>query len=170
MKTTVHCGSFESERYWREKDLAALPSIPDLSGMSIVQAMDEMLFVFCGSGDVLLTRYGMNKAQVDYLHSLGYAFTTNVYPMTLQEEGAAQESLNIFELLDRLDPEGPLARMIPGERRFLLCRASRNTECPKALPPSARTAGRADGTQREHQILLDCDAGPIVVAERRVNG
>ncbi|ASA22416.1 hypothetical protein [Paenibacillus donghaensis] len=114
MKTTVHCGSFESERYWREKDLAALPSIPDLSGMSIVQAMDEMLFVFCGSGDVLLTRYGMNRAQVDYLHSLGYAFTTNFDPMTLKEEGAAQESLNVFELLDRLDPEGPSARLIPG--------------------------------------------------------
>ncbi|MFD1905307.1 hypothetical protein ACFSQ7_16485 [Paenibacillus rhizoplanae] len=58
MRNAVHCGSLESERYWREEDLASLPAIPDAKALAIVQAMDEMLFVFCGSGDVLLTRQG----------------------------------------------------------------------------------------------------------------
>ncbi|MGN7764800.1 hypothetical protein [Paenibacillus sp. 22594] len=115
MKNTVHCGSLESERYWREEDLAALPSVPDAKAMAIVQAMDEMLFVFCGSGDILLTRHGMDKAQYDYLQSLNYSFRTNMNPLTLgvEEPGTAQNALNVFELLGRLNPGQEAGRLIP---------------------------------------------------------
>ncbi|OKP92315.1 hypothetical protein A3842_02385 [Paenibacillus sp. P3E] len=115
MKNAVHCGSLESERYWREEDLAALPSVPDAKALAIVQAMDEMLFVFCRSGDILLTRQGMDKAQYDYLQSLNYSFRTNRNPLTLgvEEPGTAQNALNVFELLGRLDPGQELGSLIP---------------------------------------------------------
>ncbi|MHA6532120.1 ATP-grasp domain-containing protein [Paenibacillus sp. BAC0078] len=114
MKTTVHCGSFESERFWREEDLAVLPAIPDASAISIVQAMDEMLFVFCGSDDVLLTRHGMEKAQFDYLRSLGHSFNTNLYPLIGgSDTSGTLDKLNVFELLDRLEPEGTVGSLIP---------------------------------------------------------
>lgn len=115
MKNAVHCGSLESERYWREEDLAALPSVPDAKALAIVQAMDEMLFVFCRSGDILLTRQGMDKAQYDYLQSLDYSFRTNRNPLTLgvEESGTAQNALNVFELLGRLDPGQELGSLIP---------------------------------------------------------
>ncbi|MBW4080651.1 hypothetical protein [Paenibacillus sp. S150] len=116
MKTAVHCGSFESERYWREADLAVLPSIPDAGAMAIVQAMDEMLFVFCGSGDVLLTRSGMDQAQIDYLHSVGYSFKSNLYPLTLEggEARGRQDALNVFELLGSLDPGQEIDGLLSG--------------------------------------------------------
>lgn len=118
MKHAVHCGSLESERYWREEDLAALPSVPDAKALAIVQAMDELLFVFCGSGDILLTRHGMDKAQYDYLQSLNYSFKTNMNPLTLGVEapGTAQNALNamnVFELLGRLNPGQEPDRLIP---------------------------------------------------------
>ncbi|WP_340021258.1 hypothetical protein MHI24_19905 [Paenibacillus sp. FSL K6-1096] len=115
MRNAVHCGSLESERYWREEDLAALPSIPDRKAMAVVQAMDELLFVFCGDGDVLLTRHGMDKAQYDYLHSLGYSFKTNKGPLTLGTEAPdnAQEALNVFELLGRMEAGQEPDRIIP---------------------------------------------------------
>lgn len=115
MKHAVHCGSLESERYWREEDLAALPSVPDAKALAIVQAMDEMLFVFCGSGDILLTRQGMDKAQYDYLQSLNYSFRTNRNPLTLGAEvpGTAQNALNVFELLGRLNPGQEPDSLIP---------------------------------------------------------
>lgn len=115
MRNAVHCGSLESERYWREEDLAVLPSIPDKKAMAVVQAMDELLFVFCGDGDVLLTRHGMDKAQYDYLHSLGYSFKTNKGPLTLGtgEAANALEALNVFELLGRMEAGQEPDRLIP---------------------------------------------------------
>lgn len=115
MRKAVYCGSLESERYWREEDLAALPSIPDARALAIVQAMDEMLFVFCGSGDILLTRHGMDQAQYDYLQSLKYSFKTNMNPLTLgaQEPDTDQNTLNVFELLGRLGPGQEPDRLIP---------------------------------------------------------
>ncbi|QUL53164.1 hypothetical protein KDC22_22455 [Paenibacillus tritici] len=115
MKNAVHCGSLESERYWREEDLASLPAIPDAKALGIVQAMDEMLFAFCGNGDILLTRHGMDQAQYDYLQSLGYSFRTNLHPMTLgaEEPGTGLDELNVFELLGRLNPGPELSGLIP---------------------------------------------------------
>ncbi|WP_405115308.1 hypothetical protein MHH28_12440 [Paenibacillus sp. FSL K6-1217] len=115
MKSAVHCGSLESERYWREEDLAALPAVPDVKALAIVQAMDELLFVFCGSRDTLLTRQGMDKSQYDYLHSLGYSFRTNMHPLSLgaEEAGAAENALNVFELLGRLSPGQEPDSLIP---------------------------------------------------------
>ncbi|MNO17066.1 [Butirosin acyl-carrier protein]--L-glutamate ligase [compost metagenome] len=115
MKNAVHCGSFESEQYWREANLAALPSIPDANALAIVQAMDEMLFVFCGSGDILITRHGMNKGQYDYLQSLQYSFRTNLNPLTfdVREPGTTQHALNVFELLGRLNPGQEIDGLVP---------------------------------------------------------
>lgn len=115
MSSSVHCGSFEAERYWREEELAALPSLPDAGAMSIISALDEMLFVFCRSGDILLTRHGMNRAQYDYLHSLGYTFKTNLEPLTMNsgEGSEAQEGMDVFQLLEGLTQENPAGGLIP---------------------------------------------------------
>ncbi len=94
--------------------MAVLPSIPDAGAVSIVQAMDEMLFVFCGSDDILLTRGGMDKAQLDYLRSLGHSFSTNLCPLTGESETSGTlDGLNVFELLGRLEPEGTAGSLIP---------------------------------------------------------
>ncbi|RRJ66991.1 hypothetical protein EHV15_31740 [Paenibacillus oralis] len=115
MSSSVHCGSFEAERYWREEELAALPALPDAGAMSVISALDEMLFVFCRSGDILLTRHGMNRAQYDYLHSLGYAFKVNLEPLTTNsgEGSEAQEGMNVFQLLEGLTLEDPAGALIP---------------------------------------------------------
>ncbi|KWX88346.1 hypothetical protein AMQ83_07405, partial [Paenibacillus riograndensis] len=92
-----------------------MPSIPDAKALAIVQAMDEMLVVFCRSGDILLTRHGMDQAQYEYLQSLNYSFKTNMNPLTLgvRESGTTQNALNVFELLGRLNPGEEADRLIP---------------------------------------------------------
>ncbi|RCW43483.1 hypothetical protein [Paenibacillus prosopidis] len=98
MTVSVHCGTFEAERYWRDLDLAVLPSLTDRSNKPIVDAMDEMLFAFCMHGDSLLTRGGMDKSHYDYLQSLGFRFKTNLHP--LNPIFSPLSDPNIFQLLN----------------------------------------------------------------------
>lgn len=73
----TYIGTFDSENFWRDENLAQLPAIKDEQAGNIVLAMDELQFVFCRQGDTLITRYGMNQAHEDYLHSIGFSFKNN---------------------------------------------------------------------------------------------
>ncbi|MFD1905308.1 hypothetical protein ACFSQ7_16490 [Paenibacillus rhizoplanae] len=57
----------------------------------------------------------MNRAQYDYLQSLGYSFSTNMEPLSLEakEPVPPQETLNVFELLGRMDAGQEPGRLIP---------------------------------------------------------
>ncbi len=70
-------GTFDCEEFWREKDLARLPSVEDRQAGNIVMAMDELMFVFCGSCgcyDTLVTRFEMDKEHKNYLNNIGFHF------------------------------------------------------------------------------------------------
>lgn len=81
MTPRVYCGTFEAEAYWREPDLARLPSLPDLHASQVVQAMDEMLFAFCDAGDCVLTARRMNEAHAQYLRALEFPFNRNDFDL-----------------------------------------------------------------------------------------
>jgi hypothetical protein len=76
-ETCTYLGAFDSENFWRDENLAQLPAILDQQAGNIVLAMDELQFIFCRPGDTLITRYAMNKAHQDYLHSIGFSFSNN---------------------------------------------------------------------------------------------
>jgi len=72
-------------------DLAKLPSLPDRNSSRIVEAMDEMLFAFCDSGDSVLTARRMNDAHADYLRGIGFQFNHNHFDLSLLEDGSRAE-------------------------------------------------------------------------------
>jgi hypothetical protein len=94
----IHCGTFDAETCWRDERLTRLPSIPDLQTRNLVNAMDELLFVFCRDQDVLLTRYAMDEAHRHYLHEIGFHFTCNKTDLDISDHAASGE-INIFERL-----------------------------------------------------------------------
>ncbi|MGG4146467.1 hypothetical protein ABEW34_25505 [Paenibacillus algorifonticola] len=95
--TTIHCGAFDAETLWRDETLAKLPSLPDPQAKAIVGAMDELLFLFCESSDVLLTRGPVSPAQLRYLSSIGLTFRTSDEPLEGCYSGAQEE--NPFQLM-----------------------------------------------------------------------
>lgn len=72
----VHCGMFDSERFWRPDNLASMPSITDRAAKLIVDDMDELFFLYCAKNDVLLTKKKFNETLHQYLEALGYMFET----------------------------------------------------------------------------------------------
>lgn len=66
-------GSFNAERFWRDPDAGTLPSFTDDQANRIVEAMDEMQFVFGhAQQSTLVTRFKMNAAHLSYLSTLGF--------------------------------------------------------------------------------------------------
>lgn len=70
----VHCGVFDSERFWRGDNLALLPGITDRAAESIIENLDELFFLFCNENDILLTKRGFNKVLRQYLEEIGHEF------------------------------------------------------------------------------------------------
>lgn len=69
-------GSFNAERFWRNQHHATLPSFNDEQANMIVEAMDEMQFVFSKDEDsLIITRFRMNNAHLQYLSDLGFIFS-----------------------------------------------------------------------------------------------
>lgn len=103
MNPRIFCGTFEAEAHLRPRDLATLPFIANSESSRIVAAMDEMLFVFCGPNDRVVTAHKMEELHVEYLHSLGFAFTSNSFDLLQPEEvapfGPRPESRSVFELM-----------------------------------------------------------------------
>lgn len=78
MANTLYLGSFNAEAFWRDPCYASLPSFRDAQAEKIVEAMDEMQFVFCqDKGDQLLTSFALNNTHKDYLRDLGFNFECN---------------------------------------------------------------------------------------------
>jgi hypothetical protein len=75
----LYIGTFDAEKYWRDVNLAVLPSIKDPNSEVIVGVLDELLFTFCDKDqDFLFTRYKIDNIQMDYLKELGFSFK-NIY-------------------------------------------------------------------------------------------
>lgn len=73
-KSELIIGMFDAERFWRDPNLAKLPSVHDPEMENVVMAMDELLFPFCEGQDRLITRYRMNVCHKAYLHEIGFKF------------------------------------------------------------------------------------------------
>jgi hypothetical protein len=110
----VYCGPFESENHWREPDLARLPALPDAGSSQVVQAMDELLFVFCGPDDRLLTVRRMNDAHVEYLNSIGFRFQQNTFDLYPSFDSHVQNPLNLFTLLAERGHDEQLSGFLSG--------------------------------------------------------
>lgn len=117
MTTRVFCGTFEAEAYWREPNLAVLPSVRDPNALRVVAAMDEMLFALCAPGDTVVTASAMNGAHLDYLHSLGFDFKqASVDANTSNIDDESYDSIaapNIFRLLNTGIAHARLKERIP---------------------------------------------------------
>jgi hypothetical protein len=113
MMPRIHCGTFESEAYWREPNLAKLPSLPDTGSSRIIGAMDEMLFAFCGPQDGVLTVRQMNDAHVAYLHTVGFRFIFNRFDLYRQDNKDSGEQPNVFQLMTHREVAEDLVNFFP---------------------------------------------------------
>ncbi|WP_029284513.1 hypothetical protein [Pedobacter sp. R20-19] len=85
-------GSFNAERFWRDQHYATLPFFKDNQANMIVEAMDEMQFVFAEQQDsVIITRFKMNNAHLRYLSELGFNFSN----MGINEDLSTGQEINI---------------------------------------------------------------------------
>lgn len=107
-KHKLMIGTFDAERFWRDPNLAKLPSFHDSEMENIVMAMDELLFPFCEAQDMLITRYRMNDCHKSYLHDIGFEFLSNSIDLERPEEGSAGRIANIFDLLTSVDRIGDM--------------------------------------------------------------
>ncbi len=79
---SIFLGTFNSELFWKDSALSSLPSCKDRHADLIVDAMDELQFVFCSKpDDLVVTRFPMNSAHKIYLESLGFNFLNNVFQL-----------------------------------------------------------------------------------------
>ncbi|TYP76813.1 hypothetical protein [Paenibacillus methanolicus] len=101
-------GTFDAERFWRDPNLAMLPSFRDPEMENVVAAMDELLFPFCEAQDRLVTRYRMNACHKAYLHELGFEFHSNSTDLEEPEAGSAARTANIFDLITLADRMGDM--------------------------------------------------------------
>jgi len=119
MSPRIFCGTFEAEAHLRPRDLAKLPAITDGGSTRIVEAMDELLFAFCGPTDRVLTAKSMENAHVDYLHSIGFEFIRNRFDLPSSANqvsgNAGVPALSVFDrMLDAAGHEN-LAGFLPRE-------------------------------------------------------
>ncbi|BCJ93730.1 phosphoribosylglycinamide formyltransferase 2 [Anaerocolumna cellulosilytica] len=73
----VVAGNFDAETLWRDEELCQLPFIPDKASILITSALDELLFLLCKQGDVLLTNKAFDESLLNYVHQLGFSFYCN---------------------------------------------------------------------------------------------
>jgi len=82
---TAYLGSLDAEAKWRDPTLASLPALRDAQAERIVAALDELQFVLCGEGDLLLTASPLQPGHGELAASLGLRFAH----ATLPREGEA---------------------------------------------------------------------------------
>nr|VFK63476.1 MAG: hypothetical protein BECKUNK1418G_GA0071005_10343 [Candidatus Kentron sp. UNK]VFK70825.1 MAG: hypothetical protein BECKUNK1418H_GA0071006_10404 [Candidatus Kentron sp. UNK] len=103
-KHALHLGDFDSERFWRDTELARLPGIPDKQAERIVSVMDELLFSACdryacagpnsqARDDVLITRRPMQAAHKEYLWEIGFRFRNNEKPVIAPQSHLYHEAV-----------------------------------------------------------------------------
>lgn len=154
---TVHLGSFDAEAFWRDPELASLPTLPDQAGGRIVNAMDELLFPGCKAGDLLLTRFPMQAAFVDYLGQIGFAFEHNADP--LDNEGIQEPQTSIFDILFKAPPVA--CELLTGVNQMAPYAILPGTQavCQKhSIPfdaPSLAAVVKANSKAISHQMAVD---------------
>ncbi|MCP1133669.1 hypothetical protein NKT34_10235 [Paenibacillus polysaccharolyticus] len=119
MNFALHCGSFEAERYWRDSRLASIPAIQNIQTKKITDSMDELLFVFCKNGDLLLTRHVMDSAQYEYIRSIGYDIHMNRNAWFTAERENEMDHLNVFEIMNLSNVTDQLLSFFPLEKATL---------------------------------------------------
>lgn len=107
-KRELIIGTFDAERFWRDPNLAKLPSFHDSEMENVVMAMDELLFPLCEAPDKLITRYRMNVSHKAYLHEIGFEFLSNSIDLERPEIGSAGRTANIFDLISSADRMGDM--------------------------------------------------------------
>ena len=112
MTPSIHCGTFEPENHWRESDLAILPSLPDPRSMRVIEAMDEMLFVFCKPGDRLLSARKMNADHFSYLNNLGFCFQSSNFDIYPTDYPTGKSPANLFTSIERQTEDSDLAAFL----------------------------------------------------------
>lgn len=98
MSNSVLIGDFDSEKYWRNENLAKLPFIKDTMSTNIILAMDELLFPFCQKDDVLITRFSFDKTLKDYLSTVGFKFICNKNGYHTSD---SDENKTIFQIISQ---------------------------------------------------------------------
>lgn len=94
----VVAGNFDAETLWRDEKLCQLPFIPDKASTLITAALDEILFLLCKKGDVLLTNKAFDKSQLEYVLQLGFDFYCNQEDLSEEKSiGQADILLNLFK-------------------------------------------------------------------------
>lgn len=143
---SIHCASFDAERFWKDPEQSKLPALPDKEAGRIVDCMDELLFVFTKPGDVLLTRTRMQPAHRQYLRMLGFQFVSNDVDLGVEQDGGK----SIFQLM---------AEYEYGAYLQTLCRSAATLE-PFAITPCTQEAAS------KHGWLFE---GPPISVIRQVN-
>lgn len=98
-KKSAFIGAFDSEKYWRDNNLANLPAMKDNTANNIVMTMDELQFVFCQQNDLILTRYAMNPVHINYLNNIGFCFLNNKTDIVNRHDFKMYNDLSIFEII-----------------------------------------------------------------------
>ncbi|MCS7483585.1 hypothetical protein ACFFQW_11010 [Umezawaea endophytica] len=87
----VRFGTFDVERRWRPDGLATLPAITDPAADLVTSAMDELLAVTCGPGDVLFTGADVPPSFQAVLQDAGVDVDHRVAPPDPAAPGATVE-------------------------------------------------------------------------------
>jgi hypothetical protein len=104
----VVAGNFDAETLWRDEKLCQLPFIPDKASIQITAALDEILFLLCKQGDVLLTNKAFDKSLLKYVQQLGFSFYCNREDLANDNSGQNDVLRNLLEYAGK--PEG-----LPGD-------------------------------------------------------
>lgn len=94
----IFSGNFNVEQFWKPENFIELPSIYNKNTDIVNTCMQEMFFVFCQKGDILLTKYKFNPVYKSYLKSIGFNFD-DVHIMNFNECHNINE--NIFLLKEQ---------------------------------------------------------------------
>ena len=158
MPRCLHIGSFGAERFWRDSTMVQLPGIPDPQADAIVGCMEEMLFTACRqTNDVLITRTAMDAAHKQYLHSIGFRFSSNSRSLQAEKKQdqtatcellSAQQDLYFTQLLTNIKACSPYA-VLP----------STHTCCERyAIPqilPDIEIVKTVNAKRYSHQLSVD---------------
>jgi hypothetical protein len=137
MMSRVFLGTFEAETYWREADLARLPTLVDRDSSRVIEAMDEMLFAFCDPGDTVLTTKSMDDAHVDYLRDIDFDFERNCFDLALPDDGGRVDETEIAPTIFQRMLQERVA-----ERIEAICPAGARLEPFAVVPGTAEVARR----------------------------
>ena len=97
MTENIVTGNFDAETFWRSNGHAVLPSISDKNTAYVNESMQELLFVFCGPDDLLITRTPFSASLKEYLREIGYDFMADSVNVSGDAEPANADIISLIE-------------------------------------------------------------------------